>query len=367
MSTDEDGTSLEPGESPATAGPTGPRGRPWRRRLLIALVIVIVAALIGSTIYHLDQLALGPGEALAVTGQHGLISIPSKPTHPIEGRILLTTVSVSPVRAIDWVFDKLNSNVSLVPVSEVYGDLSSSEFQQYDAAAMTLSQQSATVVALRQLGYQVQEHEGATIVEVQPGSPAAKAGVSLGAVLVAVDDQPVASAAQAVAAIEAHRPGQEVRFTFESPSGGAPRTVSVTLAARPHHPGEGYVGIAVADGPWFQLPFRVDVASAGIGGPSAGLAFTLGIIDELTSGDLTGGRTVAATGVMNLNGTVGDVGGVAQKTIAVRQAGASVFLVPTQEYRTAESRAGPHLRVVAVADVAQALSVLEHLGGHVAA
>ena len=147
----------------------------------------------------------------------------------------------------------------------------------------------------------------------------------------------------------------------------APRTVSVTLAKRPHHPSEGYVGIAVSDGAWFQLPFRVEVAAAGIGGPSAGLAFTLGIIDELSSGDLTGGKTVAATGVINLNGTVGDVGGVAQKTVAVRQAGASVFLVPTKEYRAAESKAGPHLRVVAVANVTQALSVLERLGGHVAA
>lgn len=333
----------------------------------MALVLVIVAAAIGSTIYHLDQLALGPGEALPVTGPHGLISVPHNKSHPVKGRILLTTVSVSSVRAIDWVFDKLNSNVSLVPVSEVYGNLSSSQFQQYDTAAMTLSQQSATVVALRQLGYQVHEHQGATIVEVASGSPAAKAGVPLGGVLVAVDGRPVASADQAVAAIGAHRPGEQVQLTFEKSSGGPPHTVSVTLATRPHHPSEGYVGVAVADGAWFQLPFQVGVSSAGIGGPSAGLAFTLGIIDELSSGDLTGGKTVAATGVINLNGTVGDVGGVAQKTVAVRQAGASVFLVPTQEYRAAESKAGPHLRVVAVATVAQALSVLEGLGGHEAA
>ncbi|MBO0714306.1 MAG: PDZ domain-containing protein [Acidimicrobiales bacterium] len=344
-----------------------PRRRPRRRRLLMALVLVIVAALIASTIYHLDQLALGPGEALPVTGPHGLISVPHQRSHPVHGRILLTTVSVSSVRAIDWVFDKLNSNVALVPTSEVFGNLSSSQFQQYDTAAMTFSQQSATVVALRQLGYQVQEHPGATIVEVAPGSPASKGGVPLGSVLVAVDGQPVTSANQAVAAIRGHRPGEQVRLTVEKSAGGAPRTVSVTVAARPHHPGEGYLGIAVTDGAWFQLPFEVEVTSAGIGGPSAGLAFTLGIIDELSSGDLTGGKTVAATGVINLNGTVGDVGGVAQKTVAVRQAGASVFLVPTKEYRTAESKAGPHLRVVAVANVAQALMALEHLGGHVAA
>jgi PDZ domain-containing protein len=344
-----------------------PRRRRWPRRLLVALVAVLVVALIGATVYHLDEVALGPGEAVPVTGPHGLISVPPSRSHPVNGRILLTTVSLSNVRAINWVFDKLNPNVALVPASEVYGPLSSSQFQQLDEAAMTLSQQTAAVVALRELGYQVQEHQGATVVEVVAGSPAAKAGVPLGSVLVAVDGQPVTSATEAIAALKAHRPGEVVRLTVQQADGGTPRTIPVTLAARPHHPNEGFVGIAVENGPWFQLPFRVEVSSDDIGGPSAGLAFTLGIIDELSSGDLTGGRSVAATGVINLNGTVGDVGGVAQKTVAVRQAGASIFFVPVQEFRTAESKAGPHLRVVAVSNVDQALSVLEDLGGHVPA
>jgi Lon-like protease len=370
MSGDGD-TGQHPGApapgAPPTPGVTARRRRRWPQRLLIAAVVLIVAAFIVSTVYHLDELALSPGEALPVTGPHGLISVPESRSHPVNGRILLTTVSLSSVRAIDWVFDKLNSNVSLVPASEVFGPLNSSQFQQYDAALMTVSQQTATVVALRQLGYTVQEHEGATVVEVVSGSPAAHSGVPLGSVLVAVDGEPVASAQQAVAALEGHHPGEVVRLTVEQADGGPPRIIPVTLAARPHHPNEGYVGIAVQDGPWFQLPFRVEVSSAGIGGPSAGLAFTLGIMDELSSGDLTAGKTVAATGVINLNGTIGDVGGVAQKTVAVRQAGASVFLVPVQEYRAAESKAGSHLRVVAVSNVTQALSVLERLGGHVPA
>ena len=87
-------------------------------------------------------------------------------------------------------------------------------------------------------------------------------------------------------------------------------------------------------------PFDVNINVGDIGGPSAGLALTLGLIDALSTGDLTGGHPVAATGTINLDGTVGDVGGVAQKTVAVRKAGAQVFLVPPQEYATAKDEAG---------------------------
>ena len=111
---------------------------------------------------------------------------------------------------------------------------------------------------------------------------------------------------------------------------------------------------------------KVDLSSEGIVGPSAGLAFTLGLMQELDPADLTGGLKVAATGTMSIDGSVGDVGGVAQKTIAVRGAGASVFLVPKQEYAVAKSHAGPNLRVYAVSSIAQAIQILESLGGRIA-
>jgi PDZ domain-containing protein len=122
-------------------------------------------------------------------------------------------------------------------------------------------------------------------------------------------------------------------------------------------------GTAFKVGP---LPVQVDLSSEGIVGPSAGLAFTLGLMAELDPADLTGGLKVAATGTMSIDGSVGDVGGVAQKTIAVRGAGATVFLVPKQEYAVAKSRAGPNLHVYAVSSISQAIHILESLGGRVA-
>ena len=102
-----------------------------------------------------------------------------------------------------------------------------------------------------------------------------------------------------------------------------------------------------------------------IGGPSAGLAMTLGVIDALTSGSVTGGHTVAATGTIDSQGDVGDVGGVAQKTVAVENAGATIFLVPPQEYKAALSKIRPGLQVYAVSTLDQALQVLAAHGGKV--
>ena len=126
-----------------------------------------------------------------------------------------------------------------------------------------------------------------------------------------------------------------------------------------------YLGVEIETWQDFTYPFAVTIDTSDIGGPSAGLAMTLGIIDALEGGDLTGGAVVAATGTIDPSGAVGDVGGVAQKTVAVERAGAKAFLVPPEEYGVAKSAAGSGLRVYAVSSLDQALGVLRRLGGHV--
>ena len=128
-----------------------------------------------------------------------------------------------------------------------------------------------------------------------------------------------------------------------------------------------YLGIDPVTQQDWQFPVKVTVHTENIGGPSAGLAMTLGIIDKLSSGRLTGNHIVAATGTMDPEGNVGDVGGVAQKTVAVEQAGATVFFVPSVELKAAESKATPQLHVYPVDNLDQVLRILERLGGQVPA
>ena len=119
--------------------------------------------------------------------------------------------------------------------------------------------------------------------------------------------------------------------------------------------------------PSYKLPFTVKINADNIGGPSAGLAFTLAIIDSLSGGELTGGRIVAATGTIDPDGSVGDVGGVAQKTVAVERAGATLFLVPDQELAVARSKATSSLTVLGVSSLQQALDDLARHGGKLGA
>ena len=115
--------------------------------------------------------------------------------------------------------------------------------------------------------------------------------------------------------------------------------------------------------PSYEFPFDVAIDSGDVGGPSAGLAFTLAILDRITPGDLTGGARVAVTGTIELDGTVGPVGGVKQKTEAAVSEGAVLFLVPSDEYDEAVEAADGRIEIRRADSLDQALTALEELGG----
>jgi PDZ domain-containing protein len=162
-------------------------------------------------------------------------------------------------------------------------------------------------------------------------------------------------------------------FDPASSGDGPVEDVTVELGARPDDPDSAFLGVALSDQaePVDDLGFTVDIDSGSVGGPSAGLAFTLAILDALTAGELTGGATVAVTGTIDVAGRVGAVGGVVQKAAAVRDMGADLFIVPAglPEGELAEvmDRAGDDLKVVPVDDLEQALAALAQVGGEVAA
>jgi PDZ domain-containing protein len=170
--------------------------------------------------------------------------------------------------------------------------------------------------------------------------------------------------------IDRYHSGQTIVLTVLRNNQGAPVKVPVTLkrtlidigAAKPVPV---TLGIEPEDQVDYTYPFPVQINVTNIGGPSAGLAMTLGVMDALTNGSLTGSKTVAATGTMDSHGDVGDVGGVPQKTVAVENAGATIFLVPPQEYSAALSKDRPGLKIYKVSTLNQALGVLAANGGHV--
>jgi PDZ domain-containing protein len=369
---------VQPGPLSWDELPTKPRRRWLWWAVPLALVVLLIGA--GLTV-SLPYYAIAPGSARQV---NDLIEPPPDHRFPPRGRVYLTTVSLQRVTPIEALYGWLNRDIDVVPESEILPPATKpSDLQRVNFQAMDESKQVAAVVALRRLGYAVAEHgDGAGVREVLPRSPA-DGHLKAGEVVTGVDGKPVQLSDDVVSAIGRHRPGDAVQVEVDRGNGTPKRVESIALGAapvdksacRPLEPGKpadpgaiGCMGVHLqTKGLKFDFPFNVNVDSAGIGGPSAGLAFTLGILDSLLPGELTGGHRVAVTGTISLDGTVGPVGGVVQKTAAVRGAGIGLFLVPPQEYDQARAHAGKHLKVVKVATVDDALAALAAQGGDVSA
>lgn len=340
--------------------------QPRRRWLGIAVPIAVFVILLGASVsIVLPYYALAPGSAREVND----LVVADAQRYPAKGEVLLTTVSLGPVRPLDALIGWLDRDVDIVPRDRILPPRTNGrEYRQINVQLMDESKQTAIVVALRRLGHQISETgEGALVVRVFEGLPADE-HLQPGDVITAVNGRPTPLYQDAVAAIRAGKPGDVVRFDVTPPGGAPPRVEEVVLATSPDGSSTPVVGVELRTHRLrFDMPFNVDIRSGPIGGPSAGLAFTLGVIDVLTEGELTGGAKVAATGTINIDGTVGDVGGVIQKAAAVRESGATVFLVPKGEYAQAKRRLGDSVRVIPVSNLQEALDGLGSVGGHVSA
>jgi PDZ domain-containing protein len=328
----------------------------WRW-ILLGVVLVLVA--IGATV-KLPYYSLSPGKALAIGD---LIEVSEgSPAFPPDGELLLTTVSLRQVTAFGAVAGWLRSDVEVVHEDFLFPP-SVEDTRAFNLALMSDSKATAALVALKHLGYDITESgQGALVLAVEEGFPAHRV-LETGDVIVKVDGAKVTTSAEAVTAIGSKQAGDRLDLTVLSLLTDEFRPVSVNLAARDD--GSPILGVQLqtyqAD---FGFPFEVTIDSGSIGGPSAGLAFTLAVLDYVTPGELTGGRVIAVTGTISPDGMVGPVGGVAQKAVAVRRSGAALFLVPSLELETARRFAGDGVRVEAVDTLSQALAVLAEFGGN---
>jgi PDZ domain-containing protein len=279
-----------------------------------------------------------------------------------EGEIYLTTVSLSRASALQALIGWLRPTVDVVKEEVVLPpDTPPEDLRQVNLQAMDGSKQAALGVAFEALGFDAIRGTGATVVQVLPEAPA-DGVLAAGDTIVAVGAKPVAVSSEVGERLEGLAPADVVELSVEGVDGVA-RTIPVTLGANPDDPERPFLGVLL-DTRGFALDFPVEVTidTQEIGGPSAGLAFTLEVLDRLTEGDLTGGMEVAATGAIGLDGRVLPIGGAAQKGAAVEDAGIELFLVPRRNLEQAR-RHTSDLEVVAVDTLDDALQALEAAGG----
>jgi PDZ domain-containing protein len=346
----------------------------------VALVVVLVAVVaLGK--WQVSEYAITPGHATPVAP---LVKVDGLKTNPHDDKIMLVDVYLSSMNAWQWIRLHFESHVQFVPANElVEPGIPDSEIGPQGFQEMSDSKQAAEVAAFRALGWKIAAQPTGTIINgVVAPSPARTAGLHVADEIVAVDGKAVRSTCGLIALVHSLKAGTLVHLsvrrarisrlgdiTLRDPSavnlttGRAPSDLGATGCAGVNGPNRSWLGMTIENGDSYVLPAKVSINTANIGGPSAGLAMTLTLIDKLSRGSLTGHRVIAATGTIAPNGDVGDVGGVAEKTVAVQRAGASIFFVPEVEVSTARSVAGPGLRIVGVNSLKQVLTDLHRLGG----
>jgi PDZ domain-containing protein len=349
----------ESGTASAQGEQEPPRDRGLSRRtwtLVVSLSLVVVLGVVGALV-RVPFVAIGPGPTFDTLGSARgttVVSIDGTKTYRPSGQLRMVTVSLTDNMTLFGALGMwLSGREALVP-REVYFPPGTSERQveRKNVAEMRHSQSHAEVAALRLLHKPIDVHAD----RIVQGSPA-DGNIKPGDILVKVDGKKIVAATDPGKALQDTKPGDTVPVTVRTP-GRPPRTLHITLGS---HPGreQGFLGLTAV--PQAAVPFHVDITLKDVGGPSAGMMFALAVIDKLTPGNLSGGRIVAGTGEINTQGKVGPIGGIPFKMIAAREAGASVFLVPSKNCAEAAANAPDGLRLVRVTTLSDAVHELKAL------
>ena len=255
-------------------------------------------------------------------------------------------------------FPGIRHGSTKVPAAQVNPlGVSEAARRHVDLSQMARSQEIAAAVALRMLGYRVKVSEnGAFVLNVFPDLPA-EGRIEPGDVIIAVDGHPVRSTDDLPQLIATRKPGTRLTLTVRGPH--RDRKVTLTTAPNPQAPSHSVIGVFVEPAARIKLPFDVKIDTGNIGGPSAGLAFALDLMEKLGR-DVDRGHRVAATGELGLDGSVNAIGGIKQKTLGAREADVDVFLVPVDNAAEAR-RYADDMKIVPVRTVRQAVRVLAAL------
>jgi PDZ domain-containing protein len=273
------------------------------------------------------------------------------------GGIYFVDVLVRKATLLERAWPGIREGATVVPAEAVRPPgVNDRERRREELAEMQRSQQVAAAVALRELGYDVVARAiGARVEFVNADAPAAKE-LRSGDVIVAVEGRRVTAPGGLRRAVRAAGIGDVLRVTYRR--GDERKTANVRTVRGDE--GTPIIGVIVSQAADIKLPLDVEIDTGGVGGPSAGLAFALDLMEELGR-DVDRGQKIAVTGSLELDGTVGAIGGVKQKTIGVEREGIDVFLVPAGDNAREAREHADDVRIVAVESFQQALRALATL------
>jgi PDZ domain-containing protein len=323
--------------------------------LVTGTVLLLVFGVLGALL-PVPYVAQVPGPTYNTLGDidgKPIISVTGREANHTSGNLNLTTVGIPqrPLTLVGAVQGWFDSEVTVIPREQVYpSGQSVEETQAQNRRAFLTSEQAARGAALAELDYPVK----VVVQDLSEDSPS-KGQLQPGDAIEAVDGVPTPDQAALTAALAAIPPGTTIPVAYTRL--GDPGVGTVTTGAA--EGGGSALGVLVLETPY--APFEVDIEVDDVGGPSAGLMLSLGIIDLVGDTDLTKGAVVAGTGTIDADGEVGPIGGIPLKMVAARDIGAELFLVPADNCAEALETAQPGLPMARVATLDDALTALADL------
>lgn len=276
--------------------------------------------------------------------------------------LMLTVIPSYDVSVLEAVWADLNPAVDLIDLERVRNPEESDEdYAERQRTNMAVSKETAEYVALDRLGYEVSvEGEGVLVDAIIPET--GSVGVlEVGDVVIAIDGVPVTQHPEAITEIYKNDVGDTLELTVIrgiETDDEEELTVSVTLVEHTVEEGRPMIGFYAGTYNWgFESPVDIQIDPGNIGGPSAGLMYTITLLDMLSDDDILRGRKVSGTGSIDRNGGVGPIGGIKQKIVGADRDGADVVFVPEANWDQAQEAAAD-IELVKVATLDDALAWL---------
>lgn len=350
-------------ETGSTAAPTKATSIPWFVPVFWGVVpVALVAGLTfvdhipGTSIdLTVPYAAEGPGPTFNTLGEvEGLpvIQIEGADVDEVSGNLDMTTVSVrTGMTAGQYVIRSIFTDDTMVPIEHVIpADMSEEEMVELNKQAFLNSESAATVAAMRYLDKPTR----VVVFELMDGA-AAEGTLEAGDTITRIDGEEVGEPKQVQELIAKHAPGDEVDISFTR--GEEEKQGTVTLGTHPKDDTKPLLGVTMTSEPDGDI--KVNYNLNDIGGPSAGMMFSLAVIDKLSPGKLNGGKFVAGTGTIAEDGEVGPIGGIQHKIEGAKKSGAELFLAPAENCEEANKADAGDMVVAKVDTLDDAVKAME--------
>jgi Lon-like protease len=326
------------------------RSRAWTAAAVVLAVVLLVVASFTIPIPIFYGQLPGP-----IQDVERLVEVEGRRTYSSEGAMFMTTVTFdTQVTLVEWIAAAVDPTKTVVERDQITGGMSFDQLERIQLQEMRNSQSAAIVVAATALGADAPQGAGATIAAViqEP----AEGELERDDRIVAIDGSDVDTVCDVYALLHEREPGDTVGIKVVR--GSAEETFTLEAASNPVDPGQAFLGIVMRSDYDFEPGFEVNFDTGRVAGPSAGLMLSLGLYDRLTPEDLTEGRSIAGTGTIMCDGSVGPIGGIEQKIAAAEARGADAFLTPTANVPAARSVADD-IEIVEISSFDDALAYLQ--------